>query len=150
MINIEWMWQSLLLFPLLICSIFFAIGLATFKKQSQAYNSLKAFVASFAGVFFIIAMVWSNSIMGLYFILIPQQEASTSASISLESSNENFTIYVPVLLDENKTVLKMYENPMIIGRAKTSLIDTEHGKALMIGRAGLGNYMFIPFYEPTS
>ena len=77
-INLEGIWQ-LLLFPLLICSIFFAIGLAAFKTQLQAYYSLKAFVASFAGMLFIFVMVWSNSIMGLYFILVPQQEASTSA-----------------------------------------------------------------------
>jgi len=68
MINIELLWQ-LLLFTLLICSIFFAIGLAAFKKQPQSYYSLKAFVASFAGVFFIIVMVWSNSFMGLYYII---------------------------------------------------------------------------------
>jgi len=141
MINIESIWQ-LLLFSLLVSSIFLAIGLAAFKKQPQAYYSLKAFVASFAGMLFIFLMVWSNSIMGLYFIIVPQQEASTSASIYLESSAENFTIYVPVLLDENKTVLKMYENPMFTGSTKISLIDTEHGKALKIGRSGLGNYVF--------
>jgi len=141
MINIESIWQ-LLLISLLICSIFFAIGLAAFKKNSPAYSPLKLFVASFAGMLFIFVMVWTNSIMGLYFILIPQLEASTSASIYLESSAENFTIYVPVLLDENKTVLKMYENPMITGSTTTSLIDTEHGKALKIGRKGLGNYVF--------
>lgn len=143
MINIELLWQLLLLFTLLVYSIFFAIGLAAFKKQPQAYYSLKAFVASFAGMLFIFLMIWSNSIMGLYFIIVPQQEASTSASIYLESSTENFTIYVPVLLDKNKTVLKMYETPTITGSATTSLIDTEHGKALKIGRSGLENYVFI-------
>lgn len=141
--NLELIWQ-LSLFPLLICSIFFAIGLAVFEKQPHAYYSLKAFVASFAGVFFIIVMVWSNSIMGLYFILVPQQEASTSASIYLESRAENFTIYVPVLLDENKTVLKMYETPAIRGNSSnvtTAIIDTEYGEALQIRRSGL-DYLF--------
>jgi hypothetical protein len=143
MINIEWIWQ-LLLFSLLVCSILFAIGLAAFKKQPQAYYSLKAFVASFAGMFFIFVMVWSNSIMGLYFFLVPQQEASTSASISLESSNENFTIYVPVLFDENKTVLKMYETPEIrsnSSKVTTAIIDSEYGEALQIRRSGL-DYLF--------
>lgn len=143
MINIELLWQ-LLLFTLLVYSIFFAIGLAAFKKQPQAYYSLKAFVASFAGMLFIFLMVWSNSIMGLYFIIVPQQEASTSASIYLESSTENFTIYVPVLLDKNKTVLKMYETPAIRGNSNkvtTSIIDTEYGEALQIRRSGL-DYLF--------
>jgi hypothetical protein len=95
-------------------------------------------------MFFIFVMVWSNSIMGLYFIIVPQQEASTSASISLESSNENFTIYVPVLFDENNTVLKMYETPEIRGNSSkvtTAIIDTEYGEALQIRRSGL-DYLF--------
>lgn len=141
MIYFEGIWQ--LLFPLLIFLVFFAIGLAAFKRQPQAYYSLKAFVASFAGMFFILVLVfWPNSFLSLLVFFGPQHEASTSTSISVESSAENFTIYVPVLLDENKTVLKMYENPMITGSTTTSLIDTEHGKALKIDRTGLGNYVF--------
>jgi hypothetical protein len=46
------------------------------------------------------------------------------------------------LLDENKTVLKMYENPEITGNVTTAVIDTEYGKALMISRSGLGDYLF--------
>ncbi len=68
----------------------------------------------------------------------PQANASTSASIDWESSAENITIYVPVLLDENKTVLKMYDTPVITGNVKTAIVDTEHGKALKISRSGLG------------
>ncbi len=74
-----------------------------------------------------------------------QQDASTSASIDIESSAEKFTIYVPVLLDENKNVLKMYENPTITGNAgnvTTAIVDTKYGKAFMISRSGLGNYLF--------
>jgi hypothetical protein len=138
MINLAGIWQ-ILLFTLLSCSVLFAIGIAVFKKQRQALNSSKAFITSFAGMFFILVLV---SLPALLYLFGHQQDASTSASISLESSAENFTIYVPVLLDENKTVLKMYENPMITGSTTTSLIDTEHGKALMIGRTGLGNYVF--------
>jgi hypothetical protein len=140
MIYLEGLWQ-LLLFPLLICSVLFAIGLALFKKQRQGLNSLKAFVASFTGMFFVLGLVFLSSLSLLVFFG-PQQDARTSASISLESAAENFTIYVPVLFDENKNVLKMYENPTITGRATTSMIDTEHGKALMISRSGLGNYVF--------
>ena len=142
MINLEGIWQ-LLLFPLLIFLVLFAIGLAAFKRQPQAYYSLKAFVASFAGMFFILVMVfWPNSFLSLLVFFGPQQESSTSALISLDSRAENYTIYIPVLLDENKKVLKMYENPIITGTATTSLIDTEHGKALKIIRSGLGNYVF--------
>ncbi|MBU3967945.1 MAG: hypothetical protein KKG76_11345 [Euryarchaeota archaeon] len=71
-----------------------------------------------------------------------QAYASASASIYLESSAENITIYVPVFLDEKKSALKLYENPTITGSVKTSLIDTEHGKALKIVRSGFGNYVF--------
>jgi hypothetical protein len=49
----------------------------------------------------------------------PPAYASTSASIYLESGAENITIYVPVLLDENKNVLKMYDTPVITGNVTT-------------------------------
>jgi hypothetical protein len=62
--------------------------------------------------------------------------ASTSASIYIESSAENITIYVPVLLDEKKNVLKMYDTPAITGNVTTSIVDTEHGKALKISKSG--------------
>ena len=76
----------------------------------------------------------------------PQQDrAGTSASIDWESSAENITIYVPVFLDENNNILKMYENSHITGNAgniTTAIVDTEHGKALKINKSGLGNYLF--------
>ncbi|MBU3968482.1 MAG: hypothetical protein KKG76_14115 [Euryarchaeota archaeon] len=104
---------------------------------------MKAFVASFAAIFFIFGLVfWPNSFLSLFVFFGPQQDASTSASIYLESGAEKITIYVPVLLDENKNVLKMYENPTITGSATTSLIDTEYGKALKISRSGLGDFLF--------
>ncbi|MCZ7382447.1 MAG: hypothetical protein O8C64_12870 [Candidatus Methanoperedens sp.] len=68
--------------------------------------------------------------------VIPTHAGMVQASISLESSAENITIYVPVLLDENKTVLKMYDAPEIIGNVTTAIIDTEHGKALKISKSG--------------
>ena len=114
-------------------------GLFWIWKKKDWSKSKKA---AFAGMFLIFVMVFLPFINFLLFSFKPQQDASTSASIYLESSNENFTIYVPVLLDENKTLLKMYENSMITGSARTSLIDTEHGKALKIDRTGLGNYVF--------
>jgi hypothetical protein len=71
-----------------------------------------------------------------------QQGASTSESIYLEPGAEKITIYIPVLLDKNKTVSKMYETPTIEGNLTTTVIDTEHGKALKISGSGLGNYLF--------
>lgn len=68
--------------------------------------------------------------------VIPTHAGMVRASISLESSPENVTIYVPVLLDENKTVLKMYYTPEIIGNVTTAIVDTEHGKALKISKSG--------------
>jgi len=122
-----------LLFYLLILLVFSAISWVAFKEQPLYNFTLKAFLVSF-GTFFIIfsAMFITNSL----------QDATTSTSIYIESSAENITIYVPVLLDENKTVLKMYENPEITGNVTTAVIDTEYGKALMISGSGLGDYLF--------
>ena len=114
-------------------------GLFWIWKKKDWSKSKKT---AFAGMFLILVMVLLPFINFLLFSFRPQQDASTSASIYLESRTENYTIYVPVLLDENKTVLKMYENPMITGSATTSLMDTEHGKALKISRSGLGDYVF--------
>ena len=131
------------IYPLLLLLILSAIGLVTFKKQQQVRYSLKAFVASFAVMFFILSLVfWSNSFISLLVFFGPQQDASTSSSIYLESGTEKITIYFPVLLDENKNVLEMYEKPTITGNTTTAVIDTEHGKALMISRSGLGNHLF--------
>ncbi len=69
-------------------------------------------------------------------------DASTSESIYLEPGTEKITIYVPVLLDKNKNVLKMYETPTIEGNLTTTIIGTEYGKALKISGSGLGNYLF--------
>lgn len=71
-----------------------------------------------------------------------QVYAITSTSIDWESETENITIYVPVLLDENKSVLKMYDKTIITGNITTAIIDTEHGKALRISKSGLGDYVF--------
>lgn len=71
-----------------------------------------------------------------------QQEARTSASIDILSGTEEITIYVPVLLDENKNVMKMYETPTIVGNVTTAIIDTKYGKALKINGSGLGDYLF--------
>jgi hypothetical protein len=73
----------------------------------------------------------------------PQQDgASTSSFINWESSAENITIYVPVFLDENKNILKMYDSPVITGNVTTAIVDTEHGKALKISKSGSGNFLF--------
>ena len=122
-----------LLFYLLILLVFSAISWVAFKEQPLYNFTLKAFVVSF-GIFFIIfsAMFITNS----------SQDATSSTSIHIESRSENITIYFPVLLDENKNVLKMYENPEITGDVTTAVIDTEYGKALMISRSGLGDHLF--------
>jgi len=122
-----------LLFYLLILLVFSAISWVAFKEQPLYNFTLKAFVVSF-GIFFII--------FSAMFITNYSQDATSSTSIHIESSSENITIYVPVLLDENKTVLKMYENPEITGNVTTAVIDTEYGKALMISGSGLGDYLF--------
>lgn len=70
------------------------------------------------------------------------QEASTSAGIFILSGAEEITIYVPVLLDKNNNVLKMYEIPTIEGNVTTTIIDTKYGKALKISGPGLGRQMF--------
>jgi hypothetical protein len=122
-----------LLFYLLILLVFSAISWVAFKEQPLYNFTLKAFVVSF-GTFFII--------FSAMFITNYSQDATSSTSIHIESRSENITIYFPVLLDENKNVLKMYENPEITGDVTTAVIDTEYGKALMISRSGLGDHLF--------
>jgi len=68
--------------------------------------------------------------------VIPTHVGTVGASIYLESSPENVTIYIPVLLDENKTVLKMYDSPENIGNVTTAIVDTEYGKAIKISKSG--------------
>jgi len=77
----------------------------------------------------------------------PTAATMVEASIYLESSDENLTIYVPVLLDENKNVLKMYDTPVINGKVMTSILDAEHGKALKISKSGQSNNNEIHFQE---
>ncbi len=119
------------------------------NNSTEKENQWKSILLIFIGILLVIAVVGAvgivlghNSSISLSFFFGPQENATTSTSISIESSTENITIYVPVLLDENKTVLKMYENPQITGNVTTAVIDTEYGKALMISGSGLGNYLF--------
>lgn len=119
------------------------------NNSTEKENQWKSILLIFIGILLVIAVVGAvgivlghNSSISLSFFFGPQENATTSTSISIESSTENITIYVPVLLDENKTVLKMYENPQITGNVTTAVIDTEYGKAFMISRSGLGNYLF--------
>jgi hypothetical protein len=119
------------------------------NNSSEKENQWKSILLIFIGILLVIVVVGAvgivlenNSSISLSFFFGPQEEATTSTSISIESSTENITIYVPVLLYENKTVLKMYENPQITGNVTTAVINTEYGKAFMISRSGLGNYLF--------
>ena len=131
------------LYPLLILLVLSPIVWIAFKERPLVNFSLKAFVVSFGTIFIIFSAVFmANSSLSLLFFFGAQDEATTSTSIYIESIAENITIYVPVLLDENKTVLKMYETPQITGNVSTAIIDTEYGKALMISRTGLGDYLF--------
>ena len=131
------------LFPLLILLILSPIVWIVFKERPLVNFSLKAFVVSFGTIFIIFSAVFmANSSLSLLFFFGAQDEATTSTSIYTESIAENITIYVPVLLDENKTVLKMYETPQITGNVSTAIIDTEYGKALKISGSGSGDYLF--------
>gem|GEM_PF-3328684 len=51
------------------------------------------------------------------------------------------------MLDENNKVLKMYDTPVSNGKVTTSILDTEHGKALMISKSGKSNTNEIHFQE---
>ncbi len=61
--------------------------------------------------------------------------SSISTMIFLEPM-KNITVYVPVWLDENMTVLEMYNTPVTTDTVTTAIIDTEHGKALKINKLG--------------
>lgn len=94
--------------PLFLLLIIFATGLIIFKNDHHMKFALKAFVVSFGTIFiFFSAMFIVNSLLNLLFFFGAQNDATTSTSIHIESSAENITIYVPVLLDENKTVLPL-------------------------------------------
>ena len=119
------------------------------NNSTEKENQWKPILLIFIGILLVIAVVGAvgivlghNSSISLFFFFGAQEDASTSTSIHIESSTENITIHVPVLLDENKNVLKMYETPQITGNVTTAVIDTEYGKAFMISRLGLGNYLF--------
>jgi len=129
--------------PLFLLLIIFATGLIIFKYDRHMKFALTAFVVSFGTIFIIFSAVFmANSSLSLLFFFGAQNDATTSTSIHIESSAENITIYVPVLLDENKNVLKMYENPEITGNVSTAIIDTQYGKALKISGSGSGDYLF--------
>jgi hypothetical protein len=119
------------------------------NNSTEKENQWKSILLIFIGILLVIVVVGAvgivlghNSSISLSFFFGPQEDATTFTSISIESSTENITIYVPVLLDENKTVLKMYENPQITGNVTTAVIDAKYGKALMISGSGLGDYLF--------
>ncbi len=62
--------------------------------------------------------------------------SSSTVSIYIESGSERIKLYVPVMLDEKGETPKMYENPIITGNLTTSIVNTEHGKALKINGSG--------------
>ncbi|MGP8320967.1 MAG: hypothetical protein ACT6FE_01370 [Methanosarcinaceae archaeon] len=129
--------------PLLILLVLFVTVLVVFKERPLIIFSLKAFVVSFGTIFIIFSAVFMpNSFLSLLVFFGPQEDATTSTSIYIESSAENLTIYIPVLLGENKNVLKMYKTTGITSNVTTAVIDTEYGKAFMIRRSGSGNHLF--------
>lgn len=131
------------IYPLLLLLILSAIGLIAFKKQPNIYFSLKAFVVSFATIFFIFGSVLGLiPFMSLFLFFGAQQDATTSLSIQFIPLEENMTIYVPVFLDEKRNIMKMYLNPTIKGDVTTAIIDTEYGKAFKISGSGHGRYLF--------
>ena len=68
--------------------------------------------------------------------LVESLHSSSSASIFVLSDSERITLYIPVMFDEKGEISKMYENPIITGNLTTSIINTEHGKALRIYGSG--------------
>ena len=61
---------------------------------------------------------------------------STSSSIQVLSDSGKVTLYVPIFLDNKGKVLEMYEKPTITGNAATTILESEHGKALKISGSG--------------
>ncbi len=61
--------------------------------------------------------------------------SSSSASIYIPSG-QKIDLAVPVMLDDNGNPLKMFENPTITGDLKTTIINTEYGRALKINGTG--------------
>lgn len=61
--------------------------------------------------------------------------SSSSTSIYI-SSGQMIYLIVPLMLDENGNILKMFDNPIISGNLTTSMVNTEYGKALRINGTG--------------
>lgn len=61
--------------------------------------------------------------------------SSSSGSIYI-SSGQKIDLAVPVMLDEKGNLLKMFEKPIITGDLKTTIVNTEYGKALKINGTG--------------
>lgn len=61
---------------------------------------------------------------------------SSSYALIYVSSGPGITLVVPLMLDENGEILKMYEKPIVNGNLSTSIVNTEYGKALRINGSG--------------
>ncbi len=91
----------------------------------------------FAGI---IALLWVSAIIMIIYnsiqLSIYGADVYSTASTNVSSGPENITIYIPVMLDRNGEIMKMYESPNITGNLTASIIDSEYGKALKVSGTG--------------
>jgi len=88
----------------------------------------------------IIALLWVSAIIMVVYnsiqLSIYGADVYSTASTNVSSGPKNITVYVPVMLDGNGEIMKMYESPNIIGNLTASVIDSEYGKALKVSGTG--------------
>lgn len=123
-----------LLFAIGIVGASIAIGIFFIEKKEYGIKDIPVYLKILrgAGIILTVIVLLFFSIM----FLSVAHYASTSVSIDVVSGQQEVTLLVPVMLDENDKIFEMYGKPEITGSALTSIIDTEHGKALKITGTG--------------
>ncbi len=111
-----------------------AIGMYFAKGTAYKAREVPGFlkIARNAGIVLTFIMLLVSSLM---FMSIAKY-ATTEASIQISSESREITAYVPVLLDEQENVFRMYSKPAITGSALSTIIDTDYGKAMKITGTG--------------
>jgi hypothetical protein len=125
-----------ILFPLLaigIAGASISIGMYFTERTAYTRREIPRFlkITRGAGIVLTFIILFFSALM----FLSVAKYATTDVSIDISSVDGNVTLLVPAIL-ENGNVMKMYENPVISGRAATEIIDTDHGKAFKIGGSG--------------
>jgi len=115
---------------IMIPGAFISIGMYFSERTTSLPGEVPRFlrITRNVGIILIIILLLVSTL----FSLGMSNYGSTSSSIQVSSDINEFIIYVPIFLDDKGNALNMYDMPAAKGTATTTIIDTEHGKALKI------------------